>query len=60
MDDPRGNFTLFCGVDNNIVMVVSNVNMGVKDESFVKPKRNQGSMNSITNIAVLYGELIMS
>ena len=39
MNDPIGNFQMFCWIDNNIVKMVSNVHMGAKDESVMKPRK---------------------
>ena len=39
MNDPIGNFQMFCWVDNNIVKMVLNVHMGAKDESVMKPQK---------------------
>ena len=38
MNDPIGNFQMFCWVNDNIVKIVFNVHMGAKDESFMTPR----------------------
>jgi len=43
MNDPKGNFRMFCWIDNNIVKMVSNVYMGTKDEVIMKPRKNKNT-----------------
>ena len=40
MNDPIGNIQTFRWVDNNIVKIISNVHIGAKDESVIKPRKN--------------------
>ena len=39
MNDPIGNFRMFCWIDNNIVKMVSNVHMGSKDKAVICPRK---------------------
>ena len=39
MNDLKGNFQMFCWIDNNIVRMVSNVHIGTKDKSVMKPRK---------------------
>ena len=39
MNDPKGNFQMFCWIDNNIVEMIFNVHMGTKDESVMKLRK---------------------
>ena len=39
MNDPIGNFRMFCWIDDDIVKPVSNVHMEAKDEAVICPRK---------------------
>ena len=39
INNPKGNFQMFCWIDNNVVEMVSNMHMGTKDGVVIKPRK---------------------